>query len=223
MSVGRDLTSLTPTASTNKRSRTCCQKTSSARGDPRVCPGRVRGGGVKRAIALVTESTRRDGTRQGYAAPRPMGAPLTAPAPPPKKDQLRGRCPSEDSPGSWAPNPESSHFNWTIPRGQVSASRGSRYSLSISVMKSILPSKSQGRRLWRPFHRRSTRTHRTRDRFPGSSGRARQVLESHPIPGPARTTLGQARGVFLRHRGCIQHWKSRRRRAAASVRKTCES
>ena len=75
---------------------------------------------MKRAIALVTESTRRDGTRQGYAAPRPMGAPLTEPAPPPKKDQLRERCPSEDSPGSWAPNPDSSHSNWTIPRGQVS-------------------------------------------------------------------------------------------------------
>ena len=74
---------------------------------------------MKRVIALATESTRRAGTRQGYAAPRPMGAPLTEPAPPPKKDQLRGRCPSEDSPGSWAPNPESSHSNWTIPRGQV--------------------------------------------------------------------------------------------------------
>ena len=75
---------------------------------------------MKRAIALETERTRRDGTRPGYAAPRPAGAPLTAPAPPPKKDQLRGRCPSEDSPGSWAPNPDSSHSNWTIPRGQVS-------------------------------------------------------------------------------------------------------
>ena len=74
---------------------------------------------MKRAIALETERTRRDGTRPGYAAPRPAGAPLTAPAPPPKKDQLRGRCPSEDSPGSWAPNPDSSHSNWTIPRGQV--------------------------------------------------------------------------------------------------------
>ena len=77
---------------------------------------------MKRAIALETERTRRDGTRPGYAAPRPAGAPLTAPAPPPKKDQLRGRCPSEDSPGSWAPNPDSSHSNWTIPRGQVSPS-----------------------------------------------------------------------------------------------------
>ena len=75
---------------------------------------------MKRAIALVTERTRRAGTRQGYAAPRPMGAPLTEPAPPPKKDQLRGRCPSEDSPGSLASNPESSHFNWIISRGQVS-------------------------------------------------------------------------------------------------------
>ena len=78
---------------------------------------------MKRVIALATESTRRAGTRQGYAAPRPMGAPLTEPAPPPKKDQLRGRCPSEDSPGSWAPNPESSHSNWTIPRGQVRRTR----------------------------------------------------------------------------------------------------
>ena len=68
---------------------------------------------MKRAIALETESTRRAGTRQGYAAPRPMGAPLTEPAPPPKKDQLRGRCPSEDNPGSLASNPESSHSNWT--------------------------------------------------------------------------------------------------------------
>ena len=61
---------------------------------------------MKRAIALVTESTRRDGTRQGFAAPRPVGAPLTEPAPPPKKDRLRGRCPSESSPGSRAPNPD---------------------------------------------------------------------------------------------------------------------
>ena len=90
---------------------------------PRVCPPRVRGGGVKRAIALVTESTRRDGTRQGFAAPRPVGAPLTEPAPPPKKDRLRGRCPSESSPGSRAPNPDSSHSNWTILWGQVSRHR----------------------------------------------------------------------------------------------------
>ena len=75
---------------------------------------------MKRAIALVTESTRRDGTRQGFAAPRPVGAPLTEPAPPPKKDRLRGRCPSESSPGSRAPNPDSSHSNWTILWGQVS-------------------------------------------------------------------------------------------------------
>ena len=74
---------------------------------------------MKRAIALVTESTRRDGTRQGFAAPRPVGAPLTEPAPPPKKDRLRGRCPSESSPGSRAPNPDSSHSNWTILWGQV--------------------------------------------------------------------------------------------------------
>ena len=131
---------------------------------------------MKRGIALETESTQRAGTRQWFAAPRPVGAPLTEPAPPPKKDRLRGRCPSDDSPGSLASNPESSHSNWTIPRGQVSASRGSRYSLSISVMKSILPSKSQGRRLGRPLDRRNTPTHRTRDRFPGPSGRARQVL-----------------------------------------------
>ena len=76
---------------------------------------------MKRAIALVTESTRRDGTRQGFAAPRPVGAPLTEPAPPPKKDRLRGRCPSESSPGSRAPNPDSSHSNWTILWGQVKA------------------------------------------------------------------------------------------------------
>ena len=75
---------------------------------------------MKRAIALATESTRRDGTRQGFAAPRPVGAPLTEPAPLPKKDRLRGRCPSGDSPGSLAPNPDPSHSNWTIPRGQVS-------------------------------------------------------------------------------------------------------
>ena len=74
---------------------------------------------MKRAIALATESTRRDGTRQGFAAPRPVGAPLTELAPPPKKDRLRGRCPSGDSPGSLAPNPDPSHSNWTIPRGQV--------------------------------------------------------------------------------------------------------
>ena len=74
---------------------------------------------MKRAIALVTESTRRDRTRQGFAAPRPVGAPLTEPAPPPKKDRLRGRCPSESSPGSRAPNPDSSHSNWTILWGQV--------------------------------------------------------------------------------------------------------
>ena len=37
---------------------------------------------MKRDIALATESTRRDGTRQGFAAPRPVGAPLTEPAPP---------------------------------------------------------------------------------------------------------------------------------------------
>ena len=74
---------------------------------------------LKRAIALATESTRRDGTRQGFAAPRPVGAPLTEPAPPPKKDRLRGRCPSGNSPGSLAPNPDPSHANWTIPRGQV--------------------------------------------------------------------------------------------------------
>ena len=73
---------------------------------PRVCQARVRGGGVKRDIALATESTRRDGTRQGFAAP-------------PKKVRLRGRCPSGDSPGSLAPNPDPSHSNWTIPRGQV--------------------------------------------------------------------------------------------------------
>ena len=78
---------------------------------------------MKRAIALVTESTRRDRTRQGFAAPRPVGAPLTEPAPPPKKDRLRGRCPSESSPGSRAPNPDSSHSNWTILWGQVSLSR----------------------------------------------------------------------------------------------------
>ena len=78
---------------------------------------------MKRAIALVTESTRRDRTRQGFAAPRPVGAPLTEPAPPPKKDRLRGRCPSESSPGSRAPNPDSSHSNWTILWGQVSISR----------------------------------------------------------------------------------------------------
>ena len=80
---------------------------------------------MKRAIALVTESTRRDGTRQGFAAPRPVGAPLTEPAPPPKKDRLRGRCPSESSPGSRAPNPDSSHSNWTILWGQVSIFRRS--------------------------------------------------------------------------------------------------
>ena len=78
---------------------------------------------MKRAIALVTESTRRDGTRQGFAAPRPVGAPLTEPAPPPKKDRLRGRCPSESSPGSRAPNPDSSHSNWTILWGQVSTNK----------------------------------------------------------------------------------------------------
>ena len=82
---------------------------------------------MKRAIALVTESTRRDGTRQGFAAPRPVGAPLTEPAPPPKKDRLRGRCPSESSPGSRAPNPDSSHSNWTILWGQVTNIRGTKY------------------------------------------------------------------------------------------------
>ena len=88
---------------------------------------------MKRAIALVTESTRRDGTRQGFAAPRPVGAPLTEPAPPPKKDRLRGRCPSESSPGSRAPNPDSSHSNWTILWGQVISAPGfvTRSSLTV--------------------------------------------------------------------------------------------
>ena len=31
---------------------------------------------MKRAIALEIESTRRDGTRQGYATPRPKGRAL---------------------------------------------------------------------------------------------------------------------------------------------------
>ena len=31
---------------------------------------------MKRRIALATETTRRDGTRQGFARPRPVGAPL---------------------------------------------------------------------------------------------------------------------------------------------------
>ena len=65
---------------------------------------------MKRAIALATESTRRDGTRQGFAAPRPVGAPLTEPAPPPKKDRLRGRCPSGEQPGIFGPQPGSLSF-----------------------------------------------------------------------------------------------------------------
>ena len=100
-------------------------------------PGRERGGGVKRAIALETESTRRDGTRQGCAAPRPVGAPLTEPAPPPKNDRLRGRCPSESIPGSLGPSPDSSHFSWTIRRGQVNTSRESLSRLSWNRRKAF--------------------------------------------------------------------------------------
>ena len=74
---------------------------------------------MKRAIALEIESTWRDGVSQGYATPRPKGAPLTDPAPPPKNDRLRGRCPPEDIPGSLGPSPLSSHSNWTILWGQV--------------------------------------------------------------------------------------------------------
>ena len=61
-----------------------------------------------------------------------MGAPLTEPAPPPKKDRLRGRCPSESSPGSRAPNPDSSHSNWTILWGQVR----SNHSANVAVVNS---------------------------------------------------------------------------------------
>jgi hypothetical protein len=43
------------------------------------------------SFALDTTNTRTAGTRQGFALPRPAGAPLTEPVRPPKRFLIRGR------------------------------------------------------------------------------------------------------------------------------------